>query len=69
MSWISINGFAKMMHVSERAIRKAIASGKYQTRTAPHPSRKDQISYEIWMDNDTWNKFLLDQGYDNPDAR
>ena len=48
MAWISVKDFALMKGVSERAVRKAISNGKYEIREVAHPSRKDQVSYEIW---------------------
>jgi len=68
MSWISVKEYARIMHVSERAIRKSIASGKYQTRTVPHPSRRDQVSYEVFMDEKAWNEYLDSQGIDQKSA-
>ena len=49
MAWISVKDFAALQGVSERAIRKGIASGRYNVREIPHPSRRDQVSYEIWL--------------------
>ena len=53
MAWISVKDFAHMKGISERAVQKAIAKGRYETKEIAHPSRKDQVAYLVWTDEPT----------------
>ena len=46
--WMSVKDYAALKGISERAVRKNIASGKYQVKEVPHPSRADQVSYLVY---------------------
>ena len=49
--WMSVKEYAEMKGISERAVRKNIAAGKYQVKEVPHPSRTDQVSYMVFVES------------------
>lgn len=57
-SYLTVQEYADLKRISVRAVQKAISKGKLTTKKVPHPCRKDQKSYLIYVEGQSGEPLL-----------
>ena len=57
-SYLTVQEYADLKRISVRAVQKAISKGKLTTKEVPHPCRKDQKSYLIYVEGQSGEPLL-----------